>query len=85
MTTTYTYLDFWTTQKYGTRHYKSVDVEVLKEKPQTCEVKLLGYGPNGTPPGTIMKKVLKRSLAAFATKDLWFKTVHIPNRLPYKD
>jgi len=50
MTTTYSYLDFFTTQKYGTRHYKSVNVEVLKEKQQTCEVKLLGFGPNGTPP-----------------------------------
>lgn len=59
METVYHFLD------YFKNVWSSCKVEILSETEKTCKVKLLGFGPNGSAPGTIFSKVHKTSLDAY--------------------
>jgi hypothetical protein len=59
MKTVYHFFDYWN------KVWKSCKVEILSETEKTAEVKLLEFGPNNAAPGTVLKKVHKKSLDAF--------------------
>jgi len=59
MKTVYHFLDYWK------KEWRSCKVEILSETEKTCTIKLLEFGPNNAPPGSILKRVHKTSLDAF--------------------
>lgn len=59
METVYNYFDFWR------KIWRTCKVVIISETEKTAEVKLLEFGPNNAAPGTILKKVHKKSLDAY--------------------
>lgn len=59
MKTVYHFFDFWN------KVWRTCKVEILSETEKTAKIKLLEFGPNNNPPGTILPKVQKKSLDAY--------------------
>lgn len=55
----YRYLDYFKKQ------YFDVRCELISYNEKTAKIKLLGFGPKGVRPGTIMTKVKHKSLVGF--------------------
>ena len=55
----YRYLDYFKQQ------YFEVRCEVISYNEKTAKIKLLGFGPKGARPGTIMSKIKHKSLVGF--------------------
>ena len=53
MEATYRWTDYFSRQRHECR------CELLARKTTTATIKLLGYGPNGRPPGSVMNVQLK--------------------------